>query len=134
MVFRGSPSVQPGLSVTFRECVVLRSVVLGAPALHSQPRQDAATLSPQTLPPLALRPPSHPAGFSHPGHSLGKGGPWSPLSHPCLGSSGPCAGLEEEWTRTASRVFSFLHPERGHHCCQQARGVSRNISAAITRT
>ena len=85
MIFRGGPSVRPGLSVTSRVCVVFRSVVLGAPALHSQPHQNAAKLSLQTLPPLALSPPSCPAGFSHSDHSLGKGGPWSSLSHP----SGP---------------------------------------------
>ena len=57
-VFRGGPSVQPGLSVTSSECVVLRSVVLGAPVLHSQPRQDAATLSPRPYHPLRS---AHPA-------------------------------------------------------------------------
>ena len=88
MIFRGGPSVRPGLSVTSRVCVVFRSVVLGAPALHSQPHQNAAKLSLQTLPPLALSPPSCPAGFSHSDHSLGKGGPWSSLSRPCLGSPG----------------------------------------------
>lgn len=88
MIFRGGPSVRPGLSVTSRVCVVFRSVVLGAPALHSQPHQNAAKLSLQTLPPLALSPPSCPAGFSHSDHSLGKGGPWSSLSRPCPRSPG----------------------------------------------
>ena len=58
MVFRGGPSVQPGLSVTSSECVVLCSVVLGAPVLHSQPREEAATLSPRPYRPLRS---AHPA-------------------------------------------------------------------------
>lgn len=108
-IFRGGPSVRPELSVISRLCVVFHSVVLGALALRSQPHQDAAKPSPQTLPPLALSPPSCPAGFSHYDHSLGKGGPWSPRSHPCLGSPGSlCMNGGRENTNCLQSLLSSL--------------------------
>lgn len=101
-IFRGGPSVRPELSVIPR-------VVLGALALRSQPHQDAAKPSPQTLPPLALSPPSCPAGFSHSDHSLGKGGPWSPRSRPCLGSPGSlCMNGGRENTNCLQSLLSSL--------------------------